>query len=304
MNCPLQPPIGQDRPLVSVVIPHYEDVANLRQCLDLLDQQTLPRALWEIIVSDNRSPSGMAIVEQAVGGRAVLVISHEKGAGPTRNVGAAIARGSVLAFLDSDCRPAPDWLEKGTAASASSAVTGGRINVLVRDDARLTPSEAFERVFAFNNKLYIQEKGFSVSANLFIRREAWDRVGGFKAAISEDVDWCWRARDAGFPVRYADDVVVGHGARVSFFELKRKWRRLTLEAYYLGGSGPVAKVRWLARTWLLLLSPLAHTPKVLSSNQLHTASDRLKALTVLFAIRWYRFFEGHRILLANSKRAS
>lgn len=288
---------NSNAPDISVVIPHYQDLANLELCLHLLEAQTLPRERWEVIVCDNMSPVGGEAVAAVLRGRGKLVVCTERGAGPTRNKGASEARGAALAFLDSDCRPASDWLQRALEALKEAPLIGGDMTVTVRDPERRTASEAFETVFAFDNARYIREMGFSVSANLIMRREVWQAVGGFKPAISEDVDWCHRAKDAGFRVVYAPQVKVAHPARADFAELKRKWQRLVRESYLLLREKPYGRLRWLLRAWLVALSPFYHMRKVLGSRKLSSLQDRAKALCVLFAIRWYRVIEAHRVLL-------
>ena len=74
-------------PRISVVVPHFEDLANLDKCLSALEHQTVPADQFEIIVADNNSSCGRPTVEQAIAGRALLVTVGERGAGPTRNGG-------------------------------------------------------------------------------------------------------------------------------------------------------------------------------------------------------------------------
>jgi glycosyltransferase involved in cell wall biosynthesis len=155
---------------VSVIIPNYQDLENLDRCLTHLEAQTIERDAFEIVVSDNASPVGLAAVEAAVAGRARVVLSREKGAGPTRNVGVAASRGRILAFVDSDCRPDPTFLEEGVRMLDRFDVVGGAIRVDVEKPGRPTPSEAFELVFAFQNEQYIKKKGFSVTAALLVIR--------------------------------------------------------------------------------------------------------------------------------------
>jgi hypothetical protein len=52
-----------------------------------------------------------------------------------------------------------------------------------------TAVEAFEKVFAFNFKRYIEEVGFSGSGNMLASREIFDSVGGFLNELAEGVDW-------------------------------------------------------------------------------------------------------------------
>lgn len=285
---------------VSVVIPHYNDLQNLDACLALLMAQSLPREAFEVIVADNMSPCGLAAVEAVAGDRARVVPAPEKGAGPARNAGAAAASAPVLAFLDSDCRPARDWLLRAMEASARATVVGGRVDVFAEDPQRLTGPEAFEAVFGFDNRTYVEQKGFSVSANLIVRREVFDAVGPFRPAVSEDLEWCLRAGRAGHPPVYADDVVVGHPARRTWSELARKWDRLSREGYLLMIEQPGGRLKWAARSLVVLASPLPHSLKVARSPALTSAADRLNAMAVLVRLRLRRFVMAWRLLLAGA----
>src|SRR5260370_33327027 len=57
-------------PSVSVIIPHYNDLANLERCMRLLAAQSLPLSQFEIVVADNNSRCGPEDVERGVGGLA------------------------------------------------------------------------------------------------------------------------------------------------------------------------------------------------------------------------------------------
>src|SRR5436189_258200 len=81
-------------------------------------------------------------------------------------------------------------LRRGLEALAQADFVGGRMQVLVEDPARPRPAEAFEAVFAFDNRRYVEEMGFTVTANLFCPRAVFDAVGGFGVGMSEDLEWC------------------------------------------------------------------------------------------------------------------
>lgn len=284
-----------ERPAISVVIPHYNDLANLRRCLDLLVRQDFPLP-FETIVVDNASPLPFADIEAAVGDRARLILCAEKGAGPARNAGVAAARADRLAFIDSDCRPAPGWLAAGYAALDRFDFAGGQVMVEVGDPARLTPVEAFESVFAFRFKDYIEKKRFTGTGNLFARRAVFDAVGDFKAQLSEDVEWSHRATAGGFTLGYEPAALVGHPARRSWEELRRKWVRMDSEGFLLARSRRCGGARYLLRSWAVLLSILPHAVKVMRAPALSHARDRLGALGVLARIRLLRFGLAHRSL--------
>lgn len=288
-------------PFVSVIIPHYNDLENLRVCLELLAEQTYPRADFEIVVADNNSRCGLPPVEAIAAGTARVILAAEQGAGPARNAAAAASTGTVLAFIDSDCVPARDWIEKGVAALGRADFIGGRVNVLPAVPGRLSATEAFETVFAFDFASYVRDKGFTGSGNMFVRRAVFDAVGGFRNTVSEDMEWSHRVTEQGFRLAYADEVVVGHPARRTWGELAGKWRRIVAESFAYhrsrGGSVPA----WFITAAKVLVSPLFHIPKVLLSPKLTTTRDRLGAIGILFAIRPYRVWQMIRIAFVRRR---
>lgn len=284
-------------PRVSVIVPHYRDLRGLDACLtDLLAQSVRP---FEIVVADNNSPEGEASIQAIVRDRAKLVIVKEKGAGPARNGGVAVATGDILAFTDSDCRPARDWLEQGLAALERHDLVGGRVDVFPADAHRITPAEGFDIVFGFDNRSYVLDKKFTVTANLFCRREVFDAVGGFLSTVSEDVEWSHRAQAKGYTLGYADAAIVNHPARQTWDDLVTKWRRVNAETYKLHVMYRRGAARWLARCAALPLSALVHAPKILLAPQLPPAA-RGPAVLMLFRLRFWRSLDCLRLMSARA----
>lgn len=284
-------------PTISVVVPHYDDLDNLRACLVALKDQSLPSEDYEVVVADNGSPAGEAAVRQCCEGLARVVFAPERGAAPARNAGVAASRGRVLAFTDSDCRPARDFLRQGLEALQRCDFAGGAMEVSVRDPRQVTPAEAFELVFAFRNDVNVTRKGFSVTANLFLPKEVFQAVGPFRSGAPEDMDWCARARRLGYRIGYAPGAVVVHPARHSWPELARKWRRLTGEFYILHRQRRFGLLAWLARGPLLLLSIAPHAVRAATAPQLRTWRERTGAIRVLAALRMLRFAWTYQRLL-------
>jgi len=285
-------------PEVTIVVPHFRDFDRLDLCLDALSRQSFPADRVEIVVADNNSPEGPERLEQAIAGRARWVIALERGAGPARNAGAAAARGGILAFTDSDCVPDPEWLGAGLKVLERHGFVGGRMRVIAGEPA--TAAEAFEKAFAFDNASYVLKKGFTVTANLFVRKADFERVGGFKTGVSEDLEWSHRAVAAGLSLGYAEQAVVAHPARRDWRELKTKWVRINRETWGLYRDRRGGTLRWLARTALLPLSAVAHTPKALTSPELKTWRERFLALGELYRLRLWRVW--HSVALAAEKR--
>jgi GT2 family glycosyltransferase len=235
-------------------------------------------------------------------GHGRIVFASEKGAFAARNMGVRSAEGDVLAFIDSDCIADPQWLARGMAALSKTDIASGRIDVFPANTENLTPTEAFEIVFAFNNKRYIEQELFSVTASLFVRRKDFLRVGGFRPFVAEDKEWCHRAVRAGLALSYIDDIVVSHPARQTFAELRRKWERLGIQGYFYAKESTGGLVGWWLRSLLLPLSSLTAVPQVLRSRKISGMRSRLGALAVLIAIRLYRFGQAQSLLIVRPQK--
>lgn len=297
-----QPPVAGGGPDVSVIIPHYDDLPALDRGLDALMRQTYPAARTEIVVCDNASLPA-AQVEAAIAGRARLVVEPAKGAGPARNRAVAAARGSRLAFIDSDCIADPDWLAQGLAALDDPALgadlVGGRVKVF-SDAARPTGADLFEQIFAFDFKSYIERKGFTGAGNLFCSKATFAAVGEFAAELSEDVEWSRRAVAMGFRLLYCHTAVVSHPTRADWPALRAKWKRMTREAYLTRRKEGRGRAGWLARQLAVAASPLFHSPRVLLRAGF-TPAEKLRAIGALWRIRWWRVGEGIRLAIEDPR---
>jgi GT2 family glycosyltransferase len=114
---------------------------------------------------------------------------------------------------------------------------GGMV-VGVENRSRLTAAEAYELVFAFNTRHYVEKQGYSVTANMFTRRDVFGKVGPFRVGVSEDLHWGRRATARGFRTKYAADAVVTRPARRPSSDLIRERRRLSSEFYALVREQP------------------------------------------------------------------
>lgn len=274
--------------LASIIIPHYNDLENLGQCLDSLRYQIFDREQFEIIVADNNSISGVTAVKQSAPD-CIVVPAPVQGAGPARNAGVAVARGIYLAFIDSDCIAENNWLAEGIAALERFDYVGGRV-ITTFGKGRVTPAEAFEVVFAFNFKKYIEKDKFSGSGNLFVPRAVFERVGGFRARVSEDVEWCRRANAMGFRLGYAERAIVYHAARRDWSDLTRRWDRVMREDIRLAMEQPGWRIGWVAHAAIVAASPLGHWLAVLSNRRLIGLRAKAFGLLGLLGIRAYRGF--------------
>lgn len=272
-------------PALAVIIPHYADPERLGRCLAALAPQLAAAGgAVEAVVVDNDTPGGLGALPGAH--PAVRVVTEtRRGAAAARNRGVRETRAAHLAFLDSDCVPAPDWLAVARRRAGTEPVIGGRVDTFDETPPPRSGAEAFEAVFAFDQQAYIARKGFSVTANLLTTRAVFEDVGEMVVGVSEDWDWCRRAGARGYPVVYAADLAVSHPTRADWPALTRKWRRTTAEMFALNGTGPGGRARWGLRALAVLGSAAVHLPRVLASPRLASARERRRAAGTLLRLR-------------------
>jgi glycosyltransferase involved in cell wall biosynthesis len=206
-----------------VIIPARDAAPTLGRTLDALRRQQLDQSFEVIVVDDGSRDETAAIVERHAPHVALIRNRASEGPGGARNRGARAARAPVLAFTDADCFPAPDWLAHGARALATADLVQGRVE----------PDPAIART-PFDRSLSVQaDGGFYQTANLLMKREAFDAVGGFRdwalerpgrrrwsedrrrgratrTPIGEDTLFAWTARRLGLHAAYAPDALVHH----------------------------------------------------------------------------------------------
>jgi len=278
-------PTTDTAPADAVVIPHYNDLPRLERCLLALRENDLTGT--EIVVVDNASPVSLDGISQTFP-EVRIVVEPKKGAAHARNRGVAETTAPRLFFIDADCVPAPDWLTVGRQIADRADLIGGRVDVFDETPPPRSGAEAFEAVFAFNFRRYIEVQGFSGAGNLLTRRDVFDAIGGFINGVSEDREWTMRAVARGYSLIYEDRFRVSHPSRQDWSALKAKWRRTTQEAYQLNGTGFAARLRWIIRGLAMPASAVVHTPKVLSSDKLTSTGETLRAVATLIRLRCTR----------------
>ncbi|PKP85382.1 MAG: glycosyltransferase [Alphaproteobacteria bacterium HGW-Alphaproteobacteria-2] len=270
---------------IAVIIPHYDDPARLARCLGALRGNDLSGC--EVVVVDNASPSPPDAVRAAFP-EVRFVTEPERGAAAARNRGVAETTAPLLLFLDADCLPAPDWVATARAVASRADLTGGRVEVFDETPPPRSGAEAFEAVFAFDFRRYVEVQGFSGTGNLLTRRDVFADVGPFRGGVSEDRDWSFRATAKGYRLRYEDALRVGHPARADWPALRAKWRRITQEMFGQTGGGAGARLKWALKALAMPASVLAHLPRVLASPRLSGPGERLRAAATLARLRLLR----------------
>lgn len=234
--------MNQESYSISVIIPVYGD-GDMRSCLESITGQFNANHQGEILVVDNNQPADQRLEDVCSGFSQVRYIHERKpGSYSARNRGLTEAKGDVVAFTDADCIPQSGWLESGCVGMSDGAgLAAGRVSLVTPDGHRDNSVEAYEKIFAFQQRYSVERHGYGVTANLFCLRKVFEQVGPFDESLYSggDIEWCTRAVRAGYSIVYCDDAVVSHPPRASLMALMRKGRRLAGGQVQLRNTIPV-----------------------------------------------------------------
>jgi GT2 family glycosyltransferase len=241
-------------PRVSVIVCSYNGARTIKDTLDHLRRLDYPD--YEVIVVDD----GSRDATPAIAGRydCRLIRTPNGGLARARNTGLAAATGEIVAYIDDDAYPDPQWLRYLAAAfmSTSHAAVGGP-NIPPSGDGLVAECVALAPGGPVHVLLSDHEAEHIPGCNMAFRRDRLQAIGGFDPqfhAAGDDVDVCWQLQERGWTLGFHPAAVVWHHRRNSVRAywkqqigygraeamLERKWP----EKY----NGP-GHVRWTGRIY-------------------------------------------------------
>jgi glycosyltransferase involved in cell wall biosynthesis len=229
---------------ISVIIVN-KDGRAIENTLDALAKMRGGTVSFEVIVVDKSLPEQMADIKA----KHDWVIwdefprTKERTTPAQRNRGLELATGDIIAFIDANCIPAANWLEAimDSAQAGEDIITGP---VLDLSKTNLVHYHAEHTKGRYVDVCY--------TGNVGLRRKVVDRIGNFDTtfAYGQDVDFFWRATDAGFKIYFNPKVVIGHDWGKTNEQVRR--------AYHYGK----ARAHLYKKHWRTRLPELAHEPHV------------------------------------------
>lgn len=212
-------------PSVAIVIPTFNRSELLERTLEAVTRLEYQGKVETVVVDDGSAQPHALRNEQLASDAGVRYV-RQSNAGPARarNTGVASTRSEIVAFLDDDCAPLPDWLDRlaavFTRADRGLGGVGGRV----------LPDEPHNWVSAFCAAAQYSsgeqpEFTNAATANAAFRRFVLEEVGGFDEGFlhpgGDDPDLSRRVREAGYELRYVPEAVVRHAeidSVASFFK--------------------------------------------------------------------------------------
>ena len=205
---------------VSVIVPTRNRRRLLQEVIGALWAQTVPPDRFEIIVVDNCSTDGTPeLMAELIARSPCRLVYHvmpeNRGPARSRNTGARLAGGEILAFTDDDCRPTPEWLASGLAAfRAGVGLVTGRVLYKPEQAARAG-------FFSRESGQVLEEHPTYGCSNSLYRRDAFVQLGGIDETLGwpdlldrvvecGDSDLAWRVKERGWATAFVPDALVYH----------------------------------------------------------------------------------------------
>ncbi len=207
---------------VSVVIPAFNEQAEIGRCLEALRRQTYQD--FEVIVVDNGSTDDTAAIAESFGVR--VIEEPQRGIASARQAGFEGAAGAIIASTDADTVVPLDWLERIERAFWERPETIAVFGPF-RYRSRSAPRPFVNRIIPVcSSGLAVGQRvtfrlGFPhfPGSNFAVRREAFFKVDGFRSPASGRLYSYWEDVQLGLKlnrigeVRYLPDLVVTASAR-------------------------------------------------------------------------------------------
>jgi GT2 family glycosyltransferase len=237
-------------PFVSIIVCSYNGAKTLNECLESLGRIDYPN--YEVIlVDDGSTDNTREIATRFPDVRYVHQTNH--GLSHARNHGAAIAKGEIFAYTDSDCMADPDWLYYllSTLLSGKYAGVGGP-NVSppaqnwVQACVAAAPGGPSHVLLTDTIAEHIP------GCNMAWYRWAFESIGGFDPEYhkaGDDVDFCWRVQQAGHDIAFSPTAIVWHHRRFTLKAFRKQQEgygeaESLLRFKHLIFFGPTGTAKW------------------------------------------------------------
>ena len=215
-------------PEIAVVVPAHGRPLRLRWLLNALQEQTLERSRFELLVATTQDDLAALAAGHPVG--AEVVRPERSAAAVQRNAGWRAATAPLVAFTDDDCRPPAEWLARLLAAAVAhpGAIVQGATRPDPDEDALAARSPRARTMHV------TPPTAWGESCNILYPRAVLERLGGFDEAFpepaGEDTDLAQRALAAGTALVGAPEALTFHAVEVPTLagSLRglRRWRHV------------------------------------------------------------------------------
>ena len=168
---------------LSVIIPAYNESQTITAAINALKNQSFPRSEFEIIVVDNNSNDNTAEIAAIVGADKI-VNEAKRGTNIARQRGFQESIGEIVAFLDADSTPPPNWLAliRQYLSIDGVAAVSGPFDYGFRGWKRIAAGLYTHYVFRYMDRIlffiFRRKAGVIIGGNFAASRSAIQQIGG------------------------------------------------------------------------------------------------------------------------------
>lgn len=226
----------QDNPLVSVIIPTYNEERDIEACLASLRKQTY--SPLEIIVVDDGSTDRTLSILKATHGIRLHKQAHA-GPGAARNRGGEQAKGEILVFVDADMTFEKRFVDRLTQPIRAGNVIGtfSKEEYVTNPQNRWARCWSIERGWA-KGRMHPPDHPDTQKVFRAIVKRAFDSVGGFTQGVGYTDDWTL-ADKLGQEALAVSGAVFFHRNPENLAEVYRQARWIAMRPYKLGVAGRI-----------------------------------------------------------------
>ncbi|MEZ4714211.1 MAG: glycosyltransferase family 2 protein [Caldilineaceae bacterium] len=239
---------------VSVIIPTYNRLSQLKQAITGLEKQTYPFDEFEVIVVSDGSADGTTEYLQTIASPLQLqpVLQENQGPAAARNHGVSVATGELVLFMDDDIVPVPMFVAEHVASYEKHGPTTSVLGpMLTPTDFQMAPWVFWEQQMLYKQYSDMNSGRWEPTARQFytgnasVARHLILAAGGFDESVNraEDVDLAYRMVDQGVKFIFNPSAIGYHYAHRAF----TSWMRTP----YLYGRYDVVFARDKGQSWLL-----------------------------------------------------
>lgn len=206
--------------IVSVIIPAAR-IRLVPELIERLCQQTIGYENMEIIIVCNEGESLAITIDKIC----FIPVAKTTNAPTRRNIGMDAARGEIFLFLDDDCLPLPNLVERHLDwHHQDRKIVGGSVTFTTDSYLQLA-----DNVSAFHDLLTFTAKGerpYLVTANMSVHRSVVEKVGFMRTDLdrADDLEWTARFRKHGYSLFFDPQAIVIHDPpRTSWQTVWQHW---------------------------------------------------------------------------------
>ena len=243
---------------ISIIIPSYNNLSTIENCLDsIFSQQT--KYQCEVILVDSSDKEDYSVLASKFPELKMIKLNQRTYPGTARNIGVKAAKGKLITFTDSDCVVFPDWIDstvdehqKRERVLISGTVDNGTPHNLVG---------IAEHILEFSDFIpqrKVRQVEVIPTCNLSINRNLFYEIGELEDVIKgSDILFSNRAIEKGVIVLLVPSIKIAHVNRCNLKKYLKNQKELGIGSYQVRKVSSLrgaflTKSRWLS----LLILPI------------------------------------------------